>query len=81
MNTHNKPTVANISSSLNVPYMAWMEHEEWPTYMIFIDHMSRTQPKHGPMGKTNKSMRGIAIGCSSSSEANGPNGEYSNGSN
>ena len=30
MNTHSKPTVADISGSLKVPYMAWMEHSEWP---------------------------------------------------
>jgi hypothetical protein len=81
MNTHSKPTVADISGSLKVPYMAWMEHSEWPIYMTFIDHMSRTKPKVGPMGHKNKSMRGIAIGCSSSSEANGPNGDTTNGSN
>jgi hypothetical protein len=81
MNTHNKQTVANISSSLKVPYMAWMEHGEWPTYMTFIDHMSDTTPEY--ISKTPDFSNSIlSFGAASMSQIpQGPNGDNTNGSN
>ena len=44
-NRANKYTVADIISNLQCKYMAWMEGQEWPIYMTFIDRMSDTAPR------------------------------------
>ena len=41
-----KTKVAHIISSLKYRYMAWMEGDEWPLYMTFIDRMSDTAPNY-----------------------------------
>jgi hypothetical protein len=81
MNTHNKITVAAISGSLKVPYMAWMEHSEWPTYMTFIDRMSDTCPVY--ISKTPDFSNSILnLGAGSMSQIpQGPNGDTTDGSN
>jgi len=81
MNTHNKRTVAAIRGSLQVPYMAWMEHSEWPIYMTFIDHMSDTSPVY--ISKTPDFSNSIlSFGADSMSQIpQGPNGDTTNGSN